>query len=69
MDDLIGMLLFDEEGNKVGQIVDYEDYGSAPIISIDENGHVYEVPYISQIFITEGDRLIINRRAYEENKI
>lgn len=69
VDDLIGMLLFDEEGNKVGQIVDYEDYGSAPIISIDENGHVYEVPYISQIFITEGDRLIINRRAYEENKI
>lgn len=69
VDDLLGMLLFDEEGKKVGQIVDYEDYGSAPILSIEENGHIYEVPYIGQVFITDGDKLVVNRKKYEENKI
>ena len=69
VDDLLGMILFDQEGKTVGQIVDYEDYGSAPILSIEENGHVYELPYIGAIFITEGDKLVVNRKAYEENKI
>lgn len=69
VDDLIGMVLYDGDGKKVGQIVDYEDYGSAPILSIEENGHVFEVPYISQIFVTQKDTLIVNRREYEENKV
>lgn len=69
VDEILGMVLYDEQGNLVGQIIDYEDYGSAPILSIEENGHIYEVPYIGEIFITEGDKLIVNRRTYEENKI
>lgn len=69
VDDLIGMVLYDEQGNLVGQIVDYEDYGSAPILSIEENNHIYEVPYISEIFITDGKTLKVNRQTYEENKL
>lgn len=69
VDDLIGMVLYDEQGKLVGQIVDYEDYGSAPILSIEENNHIYEVPYISEIFITDGKTLKVNRQTYEENKL
>lgn len=69
VDDLLGMVLYDESGAQVGQIVDYEDYGSAAIISVDDDGHVYEVPYISEIFITDGDKLIVNKKAYEENRV
>ena len=69
VDDLIGMVLYDEDGNLVGQIVDYEDYGSAPILSIEQNGHVYELPYIKEIFKTEGETLVVERKKFEENKI
>lgn len=69
VDDLIGMVLYDEDGNLVGQIVDYEDYGSAPILSIEQNGHVYELPYIKEIFKTEGETLVVIRNKFEENKI
>lgn len=69
VDDLLGMVLYDESGAQVGQIVDYEDYGSAAILSIDDNDHVYEVPYIRQVFITDEDRLVVNRKAYEENRV
>ncbi len=69
VDDLIGMVLYDEQGKLIGQIVDYEDYGSAPILSIEENNHIYEVPYISEIFITDGKTLKVNRQTYEENKL
>ncbi len=69
VDDLIGMVLYDKNGNLVGQIVDYEDYGSAPILSIDENGHVYEVPYIQSIFFPQNGTLVVERKGYEANKI
>lgn len=69
VDDLIGMVLYDEDGNLVGQILDYEDYGSAPILSIEQNGHVYELPYIKEIFKTEGETLVVIRNKFEENKI
>lgn len=69
VDDLLGMVLYDESGAKVGQIVDYEDYGSAPILSIDDGVHLYEVPYIGEVFITESGKLTVNRKAYEENRI
>ena len=69
VDDLIGMLLYDEKGNFIGQIVDYEDYGAAPIISVDCNGHVYEVPYIESIFSTKNHNLIVNKKTFEENKL
>ena len=32
VDDLLGMVLYDQQGKQVGQIVDYEDYGSAAIL-------------------------------------
>ena len=67
--DLLGMVLYDQQGKQVGQIVDYEDYGSAAILSIDDGGHVYEVPYIAEVFITDGDKLVVNRKAYEESRI
>ena len=69
VDDLIGMVLYDFEGNLVGQIVDYEDYGSAPILSIEEGGHIYEVPYIKSVFVTQDGALKVNRKEYDGAKV
>lgn len=67
--ELIGMALYDENGNFVGQIVDYEDYGASGIFTIVENGHQYEVPFIHQIFRREGKTLVVNKKEYDSTKI
>lgn len=69
VDDLIGLNICDEEGFPVGQIVDYENYGATDILTILENGHEYEVPFIKEIFKQEGKKVYIIRKTYNENKI
>jgi len=69
VDDLIGMNLLDEKGDFVGQIVDFENYGSADILTILENEHEYQVPFIKQIFVQNGKDVHVIRKEYEENKI
>ena len=69
VDDLIGAVLYDETGNMVGQIVDYENYGASDILTILENGHEYQVPFIKDIFNIGENTITINRKKYNENKI
>lgn len=69
VDDLIGMVLYDEEGELVGQIVDYENYGASDILTILEKGHEYQVPFISVVFKIDDGNVKVDRKAYNENKI
>lgn len=69
IDDLIGLVICDEEGFPVGQIVDYESYGAADILTIFEDGHEYQVPFIKEIFKQNGKKLFVDRQKYNENKI
>lgn len=69
VDDLIGAVLYDEKGDLVGQIVDYENYGASDILTILENGHQYQVPFILSIFNIGEKSITVNRKAYNENKI
>ena len=69
VDDLIGMALYDEKGSFVGQIVDYENYGASDILTVLENGHEYQVPFISDVFVIEKNNISVDRKAYNENKI
>lgn len=69
IDDLIGMVLYDERGEQVGQIVDYEEYGASGIFTIVETGHQYEVPFIQAIFKQNGNTLIVDRKEYNNTKI
>lgn len=69
IDDLIGMVLYDERGEQVGQIVDYEEYGASGIFTIVEAGHQYEVPFIQSIFKQEGNTLVVDRKEYDNTKI
>lgn len=69
VDDLIGAVLYDEKGDLVGQIVDYENYGASDILTILENGHQYQVPFILSIFNIGENSITVNRKAYNENKI
>ena len=66
VDDLIGMVLYDKEGNLVGQIVDVENYGATFNFIIDCNGRTVQTPFVDGVFEREGDSLVVNKDKFDE---
>lgn len=68
--DLIGCSVFDEQENKIGELVDIEQYGAADVISINERNIIFSVPFIDEIFISvTPKKIIIKREEYDNIKI
>lgn len=66
IDDLIGMVLYDLDGKLVGQIMDVVDYGSGDVFIIEAHGRTIEAPYVAKAFIKQGDRLVVDRKGFDE---
>lgn len=66
VDDLIGMVLYDKEGNLVGQIVDVENYGATFNFIIDCNGRTVQTPFVDGVFDRDGDILVVNKDKFDE---
>ena len=66
VDDLIGMVLYDKEGNLVGQIVDVENYGATFNFIIDCNGRTVQTPFVDGVFERDGDTLVVNKDKFDE---
>ncbi len=55
VDDLIGMIIYNEKGELVGQIIDVLNYGASDILVLEKDEHTYEVPYVDEVFnIVDG---------------
>jgi len=69
--DFIGCEVFDENNKKIGVVVDYDDYGSAPIISINCGGTTYMVPFIDDTLQFDKTRSIftINYKRFLETRV
>lgn len=66
VDDLIGMVLYDEKGDLVGQIVDILNYGATDIFVIEKEDRRYEVPYIQGVFNEENGKIIVDSEKLKE---
>lgn len=66
VDDLIGMLIYDEKGELVGQIVDILNYGASDIIILEKEGHSYEVPYVEEVFKPVNGTLVADSQKLLE---
>ena len=66
VDDLIGMVLYDKEGNLVGQIVDVENYGATFNFIIDCNGRTVQTPFVDGVFDRDRDTLVVNKDKFDE---
>ena len=66
IDDLIGMVLYDDKGELVGQIVDVTNYGACDIFVIEKEGRRYEAPYVDDVFIKQGDRIVVDSEKLKE---
>lgn len=68
VDDLIGMNLYDEKGEFVGQIVDYDNFSSTGFVTVLQDNHDYQMPLISEIFIIQGKNVTVKREAFNRYK-
>ena len=66
IDDLIGMVIYDENNILVGQIVDVINYGSCDIFLIDKEGRQFQVPFVDGVFDKKEDRLVANSEKIKE---
>ena len=69
IDELVGSVLFDENGAMVGQIMGVTDYGFDDIIIIKEENLLFEVPFRKAIFTNVGETVTVLRAEYEGAKV
>ncbi len=66
IDDLVGMVIYDDQGDMVGQIVDIVNYGACDIFVLEKDGREYEVPYVEDVFYKDGELLKARKEKLEE---
>ena len=60
IDDLIGLVLYDDKGEMVGQIVNVLNYGASDIFVVEKDGRTYDIPYVDDVFKVENGTLIVD---------
>ena len=60
IDDLIGLVLYDDKGEMVGQIVNVLNYGASDIFVIEKDGRTYDIPYVDDVFKVENGTLVVD---------
>lgn len=71
-EDLIGSKVVDENGNEIGHVEDIEQYGAADIIVVNQNGRLYSVPFLDDIFIkfdSNSKIMIVDKERYNNMKV
>ena len=69
IEDLVGTIIYDEQGEMVGQIMGATDYGFDDILVIKEDGLLYEVPFRKEIFINSKGTIVAIRSEYNGAKV
>ena len=71
-EDLIGAKVVDEAGQNIGEIEDIEQYGAADVIVVNQNGRLYSVPFLNDIFIkfiASEKMMIVDKVRYNDMKV
>ena len=66
VDDLIGLNLYDLDGQFVGQILDVESYGGGDIFTLNIDGRTRQAPFVKDVFIKNGQALVVDRKKLSE---
>lgn len=71
-DDLIGAKIVDQNGQRLAEIVDIEQYGAADVIVINENGKFFNLPFLNDIFLKfdkNKKEFVVDKERYEDMKV
>ena len=66
VDELVGMVVYDDKGALVGQIVSVMNYGATDILVFEKEGRQIEAPFVKDVFYREGDVLVANHEKLLE---
>lgn len=71
LSDLINAPVVDENNEKIGDMVDYEDYGATVILTIRVGAVSYQIPYVEEIisYSKEKSAFVIEKQKFEDLKI
>lgn len=71
MSDLIGCDVINENDGKIGEMVDYDDYGASVILTIRCGAVSYSIPYVEDIIIFDREKnsFVINQQTFEDMKV
>ncbi len=71
LSDLINKPVINENDEKIGYMVDYEDYGASVILTIKAGISSYQIPYVKDIikFDDEKDAFVINQQTFEDVRV
>ena len=71
LSDLINAPVVNENDEKIGDMVDYEDYGATVILTIKVGAVSYQIPYVEEIisYNKEKSAFVINQQRFEDLKI
>ncbi len=68
LSDLIGTPVIDENGDKLGELVDFDEYGASVILSIRAGVVTYSLPYVDEYirYDEEKDAFITTKQIFED---
>ena len=71
LSDLINSPVINENGEKIGDMVDYEDYGATVILTIRVGVVSYQIPYVNEIisYNSEKQAFDIEQQKFEDMKV
>lgn len=71
MSDLLGRDVVNESDEKIGEMVDYDDYGASVILTIKCGAVSYGIPYVEDIiqFSREKNSFVIKQQTFEDMKV
>ena len=71
LSDLINAPVVNENGEKIGDMVEYEDYGATVILTIRVGAVSYQIPYVSEIinYNAEKQAFVIEQQKFDDIKI
>ncbi len=66
VEELIGMVVYDDAGEMVGQIINVLNYGASDILVFEKEHRITEAPYVQEVFYRDGDRLVARADKLKE---
>lgn len=71
LSDLVDKYVIDELGEKIGSMVDFNDYGASVILTIRTDKGTFDIPFVEDIisFDRNKDAFVISRQRFEDLKV
>lgn len=70
--DLIDMQVVTENGERIGKLLDIQNYGAGDILVIEQYKREYLVPFVKDIVIKidkSSNTIVVNKNKYDEAKV